>query len=131
MEDIRHMYTGGQDPDAFFEPSDMMNYTGKLYGNIGNNSYFYTGKTGKDWDKLEERLSIEERQNEMLIQELHNKDKEIEHLREEAKISEYNNLFALFKKGYVLALPINSCVDVNELRVKFDEICTELAFNFK
>lgn len=80
MEDIRYMYTGGQDPDAFFEPQDMMNYTGKLYGNIGNNSYFDTGKTGKDWDKLEEQLSIEQRQNEMLIQELHSKDKEIDNL---------------------------------------------------
>lgn len=108
-----------------------MNYEGKLYGHIGGKKYFDTGKTGKDWDKLEERLSIEERQNEMLIQELHNKDKEIEHLREEAKISEYNNLFALFKIGYVLALPINSCVDVNELRVKFDELCSALDFNFK
>lgn len=80
---------------------------------------------------LEQQLYVEEANNEMLIQELHNKDKEIEHLREEAKIAEYNNLFALFKKGYVLALPINSCVDVNELRVKFDEICSALAFNFK
>jgi flagellar motility protein MotE (MotC chaperone) len=65
-----------------------MNYEGKLYAHIGGKKYFDTGKTGKDWDKLEEQLSIEQRQNEMLIQELHDKDEEIKKLKHLLHLSE-------------------------------------------
>lgn len=30
-----------------------MEYIGKLYGRIGPDQYFETGKTSEDWDKLE------------------------------------------------------------------------------
>ena len=41
-----------------------MDYRGKIYGKIGPNEYFDTGKTSDDWDKLEaERkwISVEDR----------------------------------------------------------------------
>lgn len=45
-----------------------MNYTGKLYGHLGNKRYFDTGKTADDWDNLEKRISELEAENQALRQ---------------------------------------------------------------
>lgn len=33
-----------------------MEYHGKLYGRLGPNQYFYTGKTSDDWDQMELKI---------------------------------------------------------------------------
>lgn len=80
-----------------------MNYEGKLYGHIGGKKYFDTGKTGKDWDKLEERLSIEERQNEMLVQECNNQRQIIDRLINALR-SLYNHVDSPLEPMYEFSL---------------------------
>lgn len=43
-----------------------MRYEGKLYGNVGGRSYFDTGKTTEDWDKLEQSLAAAKKQLEVM-----------------------------------------------------------------
>ena len=49
-----------------------MKYIGKLYGHLGGDIYFDTGKNSNDWDELENKIKELEEENKILKQSLFN-----------------------------------------------------------
>lgn len=57
-----------------------MEYHGKLYGKLGHNQYFETGKTSEDWDNLEKEVhGLKEKISELnaYLEDRHNKVSEL------------------------------------------------------